>query len=99
MKRTISINGEPLSIQQTIHLWQQVKGYPVIDEVSIGDCIELLIATTYNLHHEDVAHGVFNNLLTNTESIVGWDGKELIDILYFELITAIKKRLGSGKFL
>lgn len=79
-----------------IDVWKQRKGYT--DEfLSLGEVIELLMATTYTFYKEDSAGQFFNNLLTHDESAIGWDGDELIDILFYEVCQNIKKRISGGR--
>ena len=93
MKQTqdIRINANKL-VQITIFKWLKAKNYPLNPNLPLGYYIELLCDFTQNHHLEEIASGVFNHLVTNEESIIGWQGEQLIDILEYEVIQAIKKK-------
>jgi len=96
MKQTINLtqwNETPSKIQDFIAQWKINKGYP--NEVplpTLGQCIELLIAVSYTYYH-DYSDGRFlNNILLLNEAAIAWDGDELIDTLYFEIVAILKRR-------
>jgi hypothetical protein len=99
MKQAIDLTTADPRIVTFITHWKQKKGYSSPDQLLLGEVIELLIATTRNLHHEDGDGRFFNHLLTNNESSVGWDGQELIDILYYEVQEALKKLFSNSRVL
>lgn len=70
--------------------WLKRKGYR---ELTLGIIIELLIDISPNLHKEDSDGRFFNNILMNEESVVGWDGKEIFDIVWFEDVYWIKQKI------
>jgi NTP pyrophosphatase (non-canonical NTP hydrolase) len=72
--------------------WKERKHYPNTTSLTIGEAIELLIATTTNLHKDDSIGRFFNNVLDNGESAVLYDGDELLDILFYAVKRAIKQR-------
>jgi len=82
----------PHLVTRFIAQWKQIKGYPSPQTLTIGEIIELLIATSSHLHHEESDGRFFNNIMINNESVISWDGDELIDILLYEAIESIKKR-------
>lgn len=99
MKQVINFTADtPSNVKYFIKEWKRIQNYPQTDYLTIGECLEILIGTTYNLRKEDSSGQFFNHLLTNAESIVGWDGQELIDILFYEVIGAIKKRINTSSF-
>lgn len=101
MKQFIDLPQQQLTTSEThfITLWKTRKNYDDYTRLSVGECIELLIATTYNLHYDYSDARFFNFILTNNESLIAWDGSELIDILFYELRLAIKKRLNNPNLL
>lgn len=98
MKQFINLSNEPMTEYERlfIMLWKKNKKYEDYRVLSLGECLELIIATTYNLHHEESDTRFFNHILTNDESLIAWEGTELIDILFFEALQGIKKRLASS---
>lgn len=84
---------------QYLTMWRGRKQYNLTADLSVGECIELLIAFSYNLHFEFSDGRFFNNILINGESVIAWDGiapqNELIDILWHEARTALLKRMRS----
>src|ERR1035437_823665 len=94
MKQIISYKVDtPASVQHFITTWKRLKHYPQTDYLTVGECIELLISTTRNMHKDDSVGRFFNNMLDNGESIIGYDGKELLDILKYQVVQAIQKKL------
>ena len=95
MKQLIDLNLEGLSEREWdfILTWKKRKYHEDLPILTLGHCIELLIATTYNLHKESSDSRFFNNIISNNESVIAWDGNELIDILFYEVRQAIKIRL------
>ena len=89
-------NETPPLTKQFIEIWKQRKNHDN-QLLTLGQVIELLLATSFTFYKEDSDPRFFNNLLTNEESLVAWDGNELIDILYYECCQNIKKRLGKGR--
>ncbi len=101
MKQQIRYHSQevPQNVAEFISIWKRRKKYSPEPSLTLGECIELLIATTYNFHKEESDGRFFNNALTNNESSILWDGEELIDILFYELIETIKHRLArNGTF-
>ncbi len=89
------------SEKEFIRIWREHKKYNQSHPLSFGECVELLVAYSYNLHHEDSLYqegeSFFDNILRNKQSIFAWDGTEPIDILFYEAKIHIKKRLYSGR--
>lgn len=101
VKQFIKITEEntPPTVITFIRLWKERKGYVPILELSIGEAIELLMAVTYSFYKDDSDGRFFNNVLRADEVSVQWEGEELIDILYYEIVQTIKKRMGiAGTF-
>ena len=99
MKQRANLHEVTPAVSKFILLWKKRKGYDQTETLTIGECIELLVATTYNLHLEDSDGRFFNKILTNSESSVSWDGDELVDILIYEVIHAVYSRIAkSGTF-
>jgi hypothetical protein len=82
--------------QQIIFTWQKQKGYIFDPALSIGDCIELLTELSRNFNHDINMHGWYDNVLDLGEVSIGWEGEELIDILWFHCVQLLKKRLALG---
>lgn len=80
--------------QQEVLYWLKKKQYR---ELNLGVCIELLADISYNLHSDDSDGRFFDNILINHESVVGWDGQELINIIWFEICQNIKNLLSNGR--
>ncbi len=97
MKQVVDFNQQPKYIQEYIFLWKEKKHYLCDSKLNIGECIELLIATAYNLHFDNSDGRFFNKILINNESVIAWEGEELIDIIYYELIENIKLRINSSR--
>lgn len=97
MKQSVSLpHDTPPYIQEFILVWKKRKGYQENPSLSLGEAIELIIATSNNLHNEDSDGRFFNHSLQNNESLIAWDGEELIDTLLYEVIENIKKRRKSS---
>lgn len=102
MKLQIDLTEEQLSEQELFYLLTHIKRrynteLPILN---LGMCIELLIGLTHNFHTDYADPRFFNNILTNRESLIAWDGKELIDILFYEVKQAIRRHLkNSDSFL
>lgn len=87
------------SIRDFIMAWKFNKGYGDTHTLTVGECMELLIAITPNLHVEYSDGRFFNKSLINSESSIQWEGEELIDILFYEIEQNIKARIGrQGTF-
>jgi hypothetical protein len=98
MKQVVILSSDlPQTIKDFILLWKQTKGYSNPDSLDVGEVIELLIATSHNLRHEESDGRFFNNILMNEESLIAWEGEELIDILFYEVIQNIRHRLKTSK--
>ncbi len=81
--------------REFIDLWRTRKGYNNAEPLSLGECLELLIATSRNMHKDWSDSRFFNNIMTNKESLLAWDGEELIDILWYEARQQIKKLMAK----
>ena len=93
MKQTTTelINERP-SVRLCFLLWKRYKGYGK-EFPHIGHYLELINALSTN-HKMEMSDGrFFSHLLLNAESSVGWEGEELIDILHYETVEIMKKRL------
>ena len=82
-------------IQKIITEWKNQKGY-LGGGITTGAIIEMLDAFSRNHRNEEILHGVKNHVLDMEEVVIGWDGDELIDTLFFLLIKLLAWRL-SGK--
>jgi len=78
--------------QDLISAWKHNKGYtsPLL---TLGQCIEFMVAISYNLHFDNSDGRFFNKILINNESVIAWEGDELIDILWFEITKILQFRL------
>ncbi len=99
MKQKIILTDQeqPAYVSKFINLWKTKKKYPLDEEVNVGQVIELLIATSYNLHKDNSDSRFFNNILVNAESVIAWDGEELIDMLFYEVIQNIKRLISHSR--
>lgn len=95
MKQVLDLTKEDITPKELefIMVWKRRKFHNDLPTLTIGETIELLIATTYNLHKDHSDSRFFNNILSNNESAIAWDGDQLIDILFYEARIAIRKRL------
>lgn len=106
MKQLIDLNEfePPEYVIEFILNWKKKKHYSESFNLTLGETIELLMAVTYTFYRDDSDGRFFNNSLQNNESAIEWDGNkqegyELIDILYYEAIQLIKKRIArAGTF-
>ena len=96
MKQTTQeLSNERPSVRLCFLLWKQYKGYESLF-CTIGFYLELIDAFSTN-HKMEMSDGrFFNHLLLNDESSIGYDGEELIDILHYEVVQILKKRLTKG---
>ncbi len=85
----------PYHIRLFVRLWKQKKHYDLSNNLTIGQLLELIIATSTNLHKEDSDGRFFNHILKNDESLVAWDGDELADTLLYQALENIKKRCST----
>jgi len=93
MKQTIELINERPNIRLVFLLWQKYKKYECACFPHIGHYLELIDALSTN-HKLEMSDGrFFNHLLLNNESSIGYDGEELIDILHYETVEILKKRL------
>jgi hypothetical protein len=99
MRRKVFLVQEEFSPYQLrfIELWREKKKYSTREYLSVGDILELLIATTHTLEKDGSDGRFFNNLLHNEESIIGWDGEDLTDILLYQLKKNINMTLSGGR--
>lgn len=96
MKLFIPLSDLTPDEQGFITTWRQNKGYKQNEPLSFGECVELTIALSYNLHQEWSDGRTFNYILTHPESLLAWDGEEAIDIFFYEFREQYKKRLAQG---
>jgi hypothetical protein len=93
-QQTTELILERPSVQLVFLLWKKYKGYGS-EFPHVGHYIELLDAFSTN-HKMEMSDGrFFSHLLLNAESSVGWEGEELIDILHYETVEIIKRRLNK----
>lgn len=85
----------PDFVRSFVTAWKQRKGYTT-ETLTLGECIELMIGVSYNLRKDDSDGRFFNYILTNELSIVAWDGEEPIDVLWYEIIIAMKRRVATA---
>ena len=92
---TTSFEFDQLPIYNRLFLamWKLKKGYPPTKEFSFGEVIELSLALTNDLSHEDSDGRTFNNILKYDEVILGWEGQEPLDITFYELNQKLRRRL------
>lgn len=90
------IESLPLSNQLFLALWKTEKKYPRITEWSFGEILELALSLTPDLRFETPSERtIFNNSLQYEEMLVGWDGEEPIDILWYEVNQKLKRRINQ----
>lgn len=96
MRQIISLqqwNDTPSNVQGFITNWKIRKGYPQESPLpTLGQCLELLLAVSYTYYHDYSDGRFFNNILVLDEAILAWDGDELIDTLYYEIVRILKRR-------
>lgn len=99
MKQVLNLKEveTPTYVSHFVSVWKRNKGYGEELTVNVGQCIELLIAVSYNFSKENSTGRFFNNALINEESFLGWDGDELIDILFFEVMKNLAMRIRTNK--
>jgi hypothetical protein len=99
MTRKIPFPGSEFSKfeEQYINLWREKKKYPKRDFLSVGDVIELLLATTYTLEQEGSDTRFFNFCLHNEESVISWDGEDPVYIWVYQIQKNIKKIIATGR--
>lgn len=93
MKQTTTelINERP-SVRLCFLLWKKYKGYD--DSFPhLGHLWEMIDVFSTNHKREWSDGRFFGHLIQNKESSMAWEGNEPLDILYYELVTIIKKRL------
>lgn len=98
MKQFVTFTEHDLTLNEKefLFIWKKRKYNDENPYLTIGECLELLVALTSNLKFDMSDGRFFNNMLINTESIVGWEGKELIDILFYELKLALRRKLATS---
>jgi hypothetical protein len=79
-------------IAEFILSWKRNKGYSPTFKITLGECQELLVAITPNLHIDFSDGRFFNKSLINAESSFQWDGDEPIVILFYEIEQNIIQR-------
>lgn len=87
----------PLPVYRFILLWKKRKHYSQTPTLTLGEVVELLIGTSYTFHKDFSDGRFFNNILIGQESVLAWDGDELIHTLYYELVQVIKKRIYASR--
>lgn len=95
MKQTIPLTELSDQERDYIITWRTIKKYPHTDALSIGEVMELLIAFSRNLRQEWSDGRFFNFILSNDESVIAWDGEELIDIMVFEFHKNFQNRMST----
>lgn len=86
------------AIRDFIEVWKKRKGYTT-QTLNIGEAIEYIIGYSRNLKIEYSDGRFFNNILINGESTIAWDGRELIDSLFYEVEQITKHLLSvTGTF-
>jgi hypothetical protein len=90
----IEFDSLPVLNRLFIALWKSKKGYTSDKELSFGELVELSLALTNHLEYDSPAlRTTFNNALHYEEIQVAWDGKQPIDILFYELNQKLKRRI------
>jgi hypothetical protein len=96
MKQIVNYKVDtPASVQHFITTWKRLKHYPQTDYLTVGECWELLVSTTRQLHRDEIASGVYDRALVDDEGeyILAWNGEQPLDLLFYKVVRAIKKRL------
>lgn len=90
MKQDLAIPTDtPEAVKNFIMIWKSRK-YDDIPSLTIGQLLELLLATSNSFHTNYSDGRFFNNILVQNEAIVAWDGDELIDTLWYEVVENIQ---------
>lgn len=90
-------DNQPLLNRYFFARWLDLKNYRVTKEMEFGQLVELAFSITNDLHFDDSEEytGVFNNFLKYREIRIAWDGKEPIDVLFYELNEKLKRRINQ----
>lgn len=99
MKQTTSFKTPEVTefTQKFIETWLIQKKYLPVDYLTLGQVIELDVATSFTFYQEDSDGRFFNYSLQNEESVISWDGEELIDILFHQCCLNIRHRLSISR--
>lgn len=89
-------NSSP-AVRRFISLWKTRHQYKNLTELTLGEALELLVAVSYTVYHEDSDGRFFNTIIRGEELLIAWDGDELIDITLFEICQNLKHRFASGR--
>jgi hypothetical protein len=65
----------------------------IVSSLSIGELIVFLQEESQYFHKDDILHGTKNCVLDCPEVVVAYDGDELADILLYEAVQVIKRKL------
>jgi hypothetical protein len=83
----------PRNIQQFINLWQEKHGQTPTATPSLSQVLQLHRAVCRSQHSEESDGRTFNYNLIGEEFAIQWDGEQIIDIAFYEVVQGIKKRL------
>ena len=89
-------NAQPQYVISFIEEWKRIKHYQNTPTLTLGHCIELFIGVSYRLRYEEILHGVKNYVLEGDEFVVAHDGKELIEVIFYECVETLKKRIAAS---
>lgn len=84
----------PVSVQAFIVAWKKRKGYTE-PYLTIGHCIELYMGISYRLRTEDYSD-TKSYVLEGDEFVITWEGEELLDIVWYEVVQTLKKRIAMS---
>jgi hypothetical protein len=96
VKRYNSLNewlDYPENVRTFIHIWQKNKGYRISPILSIGDWYELCLDVTNKHHLDDILDGVRDHLIREENFTLGYDGEEFLDVLAYDTVANIKRRI------
>lgn len=96
MKQHLELKDRQDAPQRTndfINEYQLNRHGIIVQQLSLGQIEEMRIVISGKLHHDtsDQPDKQYNNILYGAESVVGWEGKERIDIEWFQLKEEIKQ--------
>ncbi len=105
MKQRIDYATEDLTEHERefLKLWKLRKYQDDTTILTVGDCLELLIALEGQRHEVSVIDELlggsyFNNVLVTEDLILAYEGDELLDILFYNVRKALRRRLSRSQF-
>ncbi len=93
---TEDFNELPIYNQYFIAEWKRKKGYRPTKECEFGEVFEMSLAVTNDLVFDSPSERTtFNNSLQYNEIQMSWDGREPLEILWYELNQKLRRRINQ----